>query len=623
MRRLDSRTTALAAALLLAACPALAACGDDGGGSETDTAAVTDTVAPGDTGGDATVADTGDGDAADTQVGDAADAADTVAPPAPVAWPGWDDATVYFVITDRFFNGDPTNDHAYGRESDGDKEIATFHGGDLAGLTAKVDAGYFDDLGVSAIWITAPYEQVHGWVSGAGIKHYAYHGYFALDYTKVDGNMGTEDDLRAFVDKAHEHGIRVVLDVVMNHPGYATAQDLSELGVDVLLPGWEDATPADLYDYIDFEDPDFANWWGTKWIRAELGGGYPAPGPAPLKNNLDYLPDFRTEVLTTGIGLPPMYAHKPDTRAVDVPEYGVRSYLVAWLTDWVRRFGVDGFRCDTAKHVELESWAALKTAADAALKAWRAENPDKAFPDADYADTDAPFWMTGEVFPHGVAKDGYFQSGFDSLINFDYQDEAAAALASPVAIDATWASMAAAINTDPDFNVLSYLSSHDTSLFYEKSAGKDDAKQRLAGSLLLLAPGAVQIFYGDENGRTYGTASTDASHKTRSDYVWGDKPALLAHWQKVGLFRKRHRAVGAGAHAKLADAPYTFKRTLDDDVVYVVLGASGTTSVDVSADFADGATLRDAYTGATATVASGSVAFAAVNGAPILIEPAN
>ena len=88
----------------------------------------------------------------------------------------WDNATVYFVLTDRFLNSDKSNDHSYGRgKTQTGADVAgldtytnpgTFHGGDLNGLTSKVEEGYFNDLGVNAIWITAPYEQVHGYTSG-------------------------------------------------------------------------------------------------------------------------------------------------------------------------------------------------------------------------------------------------------------------------------------------------------------------------------------------------------------------------------------------------------------------------------------------------------------------------
>ena len=152
-----------------------------------------------------------------------------------------DDPIVYFVMTDRFYNGNPANDHSYGREKDGKQEIGTFHGGDLAGLTLKLKSGYFRQLGVNALWITAPYEQIHGWVQGgkAEFKHYAYHGYYALDYTKLDQNMGTPEELRDFVDTAHAQGIRVLFDIVMNHPGYADIKTLSEYLPELLWKGWD------------------------------------------------------------------------------------------------------------------------------------------------------------------------------------------------------------------------------------------------------------------------------------------------------------------------------------------------------------------------------------------------
>lgn len=117
----------------------------------------------------------------------------------------WKNAIVYFVMTDRFYNGDPSNDHSYGRHSDGMQEIGTFHGGDLKGLTEKLD--YLQRLGVNAIWITSPLEQMHGWVGGGNkgdFPHYAYHGYYHLDWTKVDANMGSEVDLKNFIDSAHK-----------------------------------------------------------------------------------------------------------------------------------------------------------------------------------------------------------------------------------------------------------------------------------------------------------------------------------------------------------------------------------------------------------------------------------
>ncbi len=573
----------------------------DGGGGHSDDAVVIPDTAPPDT---STV--------------------DTGPPPPPppdassLGWPGWENATIYFMITDRFFDGNPANNHSYGRKSDGLDEVGTFHGGDLAGITQKLEGGFFTNLGVSALWITAPYEQIHGWVVGGGgqFAHYSYHGYYPLDWTTLDENFGTEAELEKLVDTAHSLGIRVLVDVVLNHAGYATARDLSELEIDVLQPGWEDASVAEYYDFIDFDSLNWANWWGPQWVRADLPG-YSAPGNNPFTQQVTFLPDFKTESPVT-VAPPPFFAKRPHSKVEAREGYRVRDYLIEWLTRWIREYGIDGFRCDTVKHVELDAWAELAAAADAAHAEWRANHPDKAFPDEEYPDLDNTFWMVGEVFPHGVTKSDYFDHGFDAVLNFDFQGDSGKALADPKTIDAIYVEYAEKLNGDPDFNVVTYASSHDTDLFFDKWAKGDLDKQKLGGTFLMLSPGAIQVFYGDENARPEGPGGGDATQGTRSDYQWGANPQVLSHWQKLGVFRKKHHGVGAGAHTKIADDPYTFRRQLDDDTVYVVLLADGKTTVDVSADWADGDPVRNAYTDTTTTVKDGAVTLSAKG--PILLE---
>ena len=235
--------------------------------------------------------------------------------PAGVAGSFADNPIVYFVITDRFFDGNPANNGAYGRsrESKPEEDVGSFHGGDLAGLTKKLEEGWFRQLGVNAIWITAPYEQAHGWVVGGQkeFKHYAYHGYFALDFTKLDQNMGTPDELRAFVKASHAQGIRVLLDVVMNHPGYGDLRTLAEYikepksdkKVGMLWSGWEQAKLGDYHSYIDYNDPAWLQWWGRDWVRSGLRG-YDEGGRDDLTAQLAYLPDFKTEQAKP-VGLPP------------------------------------------------------------------------------------------------------------------------------------------------------------------------------------------------------------------------------------------------------------------------------------------------------------------------------
>ena len=573
----------------------------------------------------------------------------------------WDNVNMYFVITDRFYNGDKTNDHAYERstrEKGADKyenRIGTFHGGDLKGMTEKIEEGYFDELGTNAIWITAPYEQIHGALCSDKFKHYAYHGYYTLDYTNVDGNMGTAEDLEKFIDTAHTHGIRVVFDIVMNHAGYADAYTANEYGFGKLASNWEEIyyewDESQYQWYNDYEgeaaskgsqgmmvaDGDWvSNWWGPSWIRA-LGNrlsGYQGEEGSGVETCLDGLPDFKTET-TNDPGIPSILKNKwtkegnyddkvamtnSSLQAAGLSK-SVTGYIASWLSEWVREYGVDGFRCDTAKHVNVSEWVKLKNACKVALNDWRKNNPDK--PGAQWKDD---FWMTGEHWDHGVGKDSYYTSGaFDSMINFSYKGNESK---SGSGLETTYSSYASQINSDPSFNVLSYISSHDTSL---------GARSANAGTALLLTPGGVQTYYGDESGRQSGGGSGD--QPTRSHMNWSSMDEkILSNWQKVGRFRRNHIAVGAGQHKKIADSPYTFSRTYtgkatvgsetktdyEDKVVVCLPGSAGTNDVSVGTIFEDGATVVDEYSGEEYTVSGGKVSGVKCdsNGVILLAEPA-
>lgn len=541
------------------------------------------------------------------------------APPAPpaaapteVRVPGSfaDNPIIYFVMTDRFVNGDPSNDHSYGRQSEATPrdDVATFHGGDLRGLTEKLNAGWFDKLGVNALWITAPYEQIHGWVVGGDkeFKHYAYHGYYALDYTLLDQNMGTPDDLHALVDAAHARGIRILFDVVMNHPGYLDITTARQLGIKVLWPGAENATLTDYHQLIDYNNFTFGDWWGGAWVRAGLPG-YPDPGRDDLTSQLAYLPDFRTESKAF-VTLPKFLQQKAGTRAVDLPSTTVRGYLIAWLTDWVRQYGIDGFRCDTVKHVEPDAWSELKRASAAALAEWKTQHARQKI-------DDAAFWMVGEFWGHGPARGPLHDAGFDAMINFEFQHRTAEVVAGKLAgLDALFAEYAGLQHGKPA-QMLSYVSSHDTELF-------DRTHLIEAGTTLLLAPGGVQIFYGDEVARPPGIAPrTDAQQATRSDMPWDHvDEAVLSHWRALGSFRARHVSLARGVHARLATAPYTFSRIDDErgDRVVVAVEVPAGATISVGPVFSDGQAVRDAYTGTAYVVQGGKVAVTRASRAVLL-----
>lgn len=178
------------------------------------------------------------------------------APAAPVTvapQQSWADAVLYFVIVDRFADGDPANNQNVDRTAKG-----TFHGGDLAGLRAELDE--IASLGATAIWITPVVKNIDGFVTGAGFPDWGYHGYWADDFTQLDPRFGTEAELKALVDDCHRRGMKVLLDVVYNHAGYESR-------------------------YL--EDPATRGW-----LRSEALG---TCGQDDITSCVAGLPDFKTE----------------------------------------------------------------------------------------------------------------------------------------------------------------------------------------------------------------------------------------------------------------------------------------------------------------------------------------
>jgi alpha-amylase len=506
----------------------------------------------------------------------------------------WNAATVYFLLTDRFQNGNPANDTALGRRKDA-ALYRGFEGGDLVGVRQRLEQGYFDSLGVTAIWLTPWVEQVRGFTDEGSGKTYAYHGYWIRDWTAVDPALGTEDDLRALVDAAHARGIRIIMDAVLNHTGPVTAQD---------------------------------SQWPDDWVRTEpqcVYRDYASTVDCTLVKNL---PDIRTERIEP-VELPPFLLEKWQAEGRAEAEVAAldaffqrtgfprapRYYLIKWLTDWVREFGVDGYRIDTAKHFGEAVATELRTEADSAYAEWRRTHPGKA-PDS------LPFYVVGEVYGYGPGggreydfgdrKVDYFAHGFDGLINFAFKADAARSL------DSVFAWYATALTTGPlrGVTLLNYVSSHD-------DGGPLDPERKDplgTGTRLLLAPGAAQIYYGDELARPLRVPGAGGDANLRSPMNWADlgrggkAGPVLAHWRKLGRFRRAHPAIGAGVHRPLQSTPYVFARILEADSAVadrVVIGLDlpmGRKAVPVGEVFAEGTEVVDAYSGARTRVKAGAVA---------------
>lgn len=221
----------------------------------------------------------------------------------------WDEAVIYFAVTDRFFDGDAENNNAYGvgDYNIGEKGGSSYHGGDFAGLNQKLD--YLKDLGVNTIWITPIVENItedqHD--NETDTATYGYHGYWASDFTKLNKHLGKEQQFKALLDAAHSKGMKIMVDVVLNHAGYGREDYFNSI-----------LTDADGNSISMIRDSSNTISGDDKY------------------DSLSDLPDFVTE------------------------NKAVTDQLVAWQTEWMSKYNIDYYRVDTVKHVETTTWAAFK-----------------------------------------------------------------------------------------------------------------------------------------------------------------------------------------------------------------------------------------------------------------------
>lgn len=527
----------------------------------------------------------------------------------PAVDPFWRNATVYFLLTDRFDNGDPANDDAVPAPEEAGL-LRGFEGGDIRGVTQRIEEGYFNALGVDAIWTTPLIANVRGSViEGEWGRTYAYHGYWPSDWSKVDPRLGTEADLARMVSAAHRRGLRVIVDVIINHAGPVTDAGDPRWPADWVRPGdtcTHKSFAASVSCELSFTLQD---------IRTESEQPVELPAflidrwraEGRLERELSELEAFFTR---TGYPRAPKY------------------YLVKWLTDWVRDYGIDGFRVDTAKHVEPEIWGVLKREAELALADWRARNPERLA-------GDKPFYMVGEVYNFGLNDFGkgrgrlydygdrqvdFFDHGFDALINMGFPTHARQAVAEHYAAYARELEQGAFAGR----GVLNYIASHDDM----NPLDPERRDVRANATRLMLSPGGVQIYYGDEVARPLVVPGTRGDATLRSGFDWAQvqgNAALLEHWRRLARFRQSHPAVGAGRHVELSTSPYVFARTLEGkraDRVVIAMGLpGGPVQLPTGGMFADGTRVRDAYGGATGTVRGGQVTLE--NSAEVvLLEPA-
>ena len=420
-----------------------------------------------------------------------------------------DQEVIYFVLPDRFDNGDPGNDRG---GLTGDRLVTGYdpthkgfyHGGDLKGLTRKLD--YIQGMGITAIWFAPVFKNKP--VQGPkGDESAGYHGYWITDFTTIDPHFGTEAEFKAFVDAAHARGIKVYMDIIVNHT--ADVIQYREAGV---------------YSYRSKADFPFSRRGGVAGAPINPGFmGDHRTGPANWAKLTD--PSFAyTPFVPTGeerVKVPawlndPTYYHNRgnsnwvgesalygdfvglDDLATEHPR--VVSGMIAIYSSWIDRFGIDGFRIDTAKHVNPEFWRSFVPAMMAKARARGIPN----------------FHIFGEVatsdYDPALLASWTRNAGLPATLDFAFAHAAVTAasgntgtqkLARLIDDDVLYEGGAATALIQPTF-----LGNHDAGrvgMFLGQMAPKADrdellARSMLAHAMLLAMRGVPVIYSGDEQG---------------------------------------------------------------------------------------------------------------------------
>lgn len=418
------------------------------------------------------------------------------------------DERFYFVMADRFANGDPTNDT--GGSTSGDRldhgfdptDKGFYHGGDLAGIMDRLD--YIESLGTTAIWLTPSFENRPVQGSGDDVSA-GYHGYWVTDFTRIDPHLGTNEEMKALVDAAHERGMKVFFDIITNH----TADVIDYAEGEYAYVSKEQAPYRDA-DGHEFDDADYAGTGEFPELDPEVSFPYTpvfrtdadatAKTPAWLNDRTLYHnrgdSTFTGESSTYGdfIGLDDLFTEHPD-----VVE-GMGEIYRTWVD-----FGIDGFRVDTVKHVNMEFWQEFAPAIT--QRARETGNDD--------------FFAFGEVFEANPAYMSQYTTAGRMQATIDFAFQARAVELAKGGPGTAMRDLFAADDwyTDTDSNAYqlpTFLGNHDMGRVGHFLAQdvEDDAellaRARFAHALMYLFRGQPVVYYGDEQGFTGDGGDKDA-----------------------------------------------------------------------------------------------------------------
>ena len=544
----------------------------------------------------------------------------------------------YFVLADRFANGDRTNDTG-GLEGDrldhgfDPTDKGFYHGGDLAGIMDRLD--YIEGLGTTAIWLTPSFKNRP--VQGEGADASAgYHGYWITDFTQIDPHLGTNEEMRELVDAAHARGMKVYFDIITNHTAdvidYAEGQ----------------------YTYVDKATSPYRDASGNPFDdRDHINKPFPLMDP---EVSFPYTPVFRTEEDATvkvpdWLNDPTMYHNRGDsTWSGESNTYGdfvglddlftERTEVVDGMIDiystWAE-MGIDGFRIDTVKHVNMEFWQEFSPRV---LEAARAGNED--------------FFMFGEVYDSNPDYLSTFttEGQLQAVIDFGFQARSIdfAKGAPTTNLRTFYAQDDYYTDTDSNaYQLPTFTGNHDMGRAAMMLAGSGysgeelQARVELTNELMFLTRGQPVVYYGDEQGFIGAGGDKDARQDMFATQVqqYAEEPLIAAAsgsmdrydtshplYQQIatlGALTQEHPALADGAqvhrYASSGAGVYAFSRIDADELVeYVVVANNSTETASVSVPTYSERTQFTAIYGDTAKIKSGTDARLAVEVAPLSVE---
>ena len=504
----------------------------------------------------------------------------------------WRDAVLYFAMTDRFFNGNQQNDDPVA----GVDAVTNYQGGDFAGIRQKIEAGYFDDLGVSAIWISWPVDNLDSYEDGgradehrcgmdpsnmqtAPARYTAFHGYWPVQLDQTESRFGTLAELQSMVDAAHARGIRILLDFTANHvhtdsPFYQTYKNQ--------YFNWPDQGHQHICQDVGWDtEPE------TCWFTSYLA-------------DLDY--------------------RKPE--AVEA--------MVDMGIDWIIKSGADGFRLDAVKHINRAFLTRLRERLESEVEL-----------------TGIPFWLVGETFtgdasliasfigPDLIHGQFDFPANMQVLQGFATGETGLNVMDSNVrSAKATYGAGAIMSNFIGNHDIARFLSMASSDIFCgvwdvvsniaqgwlfppsQPIAVQGYQRLRLAFAYIMTIPGVPLIYYGDEFGMP-GAGDPDNRRMMRfGTDLNANESSTLDFMKKLGQARAAHPALRTGTWPAALQSEsdlLAYPRVHADETAIIVLNRGDTEqvlSLDVSGlGVSDGTIFEDVLsdTPTPLTVSGGSL----------------